>query len=183
MIFHPRQRKAGVIPMYVFLIMALVTAQRLTEFVYSYRNSQILKQQGGYEVGRFHYVLLVIMHAAWLISLWWFAWDQPVYWAMFIVYLLIQVIRAWTLMALGPRWTIEIIVTPDEVIQGSPTHFIKQPNYLITAAEILILPLTFGLWWHAILFTIINGMMLYWRMRIENEAIAPVKPDSSVTGL
>jgi isoprenylcysteine carboxyl methyltransferase (ICMT) family protein YpbQ len=53
----------------------------------------------------------------------------------------------------------------------------------VTAAEILILPLTFGLWWHAILFTILNGGMLYWRMRIESEAIAPANRDSSVTGL
>jgi methyltransferase len=169
--------------MWVFLILALATAQRVIEFVYSYRNAQILKQQGAFEVGKFHYVLLVVMHAAWLVSLWWFAWNQPIYWSMIVIYLLIQVIRAWTLMALGPRWTIEIMVTPDEVIRGGPTHFIRQPNYFVVAAEILVLPLAFGLWWHSLLFTIINGLMLYWRMRIESEAIQPLKTDSSVTEL
>jgi methyltransferase len=169
--------------MYVFLILALVTAQRLIEFIYSYRNAQILKQQGAFEVGRFHYALLVIMHAAWLASLWWFAWNQPVNWSLIVIYLLIQVVRAWTLMALGPRWTTEIMVTPEEVIQGGPTHFIRQPNYLVVAAEILVLPLAFDLWWLALLFTLINGLMLYWRMRIESEAIAPLKPDASITDL
>jgi methyltransferase len=102
---------------------------------------------------------------------------------MIVIYLLIQVVGAWTLMALGPRWTIEIMVTPDEVIRGGPTHFIRQPNYFVVAAEILVLPLAFGLWWHSLLFTIINGLMLYWRMRIESEAIQPLKTDSSVTEL
>jgi methyltransferase len=164
-----------------FIILALVTAQRLIEFVYSYRNSKILVEQGGFEVGRTHYMLLVAMHAAWLVSLWWYAWGEPIHWSLVIVYLVLQVIRAWTLMALGPRWTIEIMVTPDEVMQGGPTHFIKQPNYLVLAAEILVLPLAFGLWWHALLFSVLNGLMLYWRMRIESEAITPLKRDPSVT--
>jgi len=169
--------------MLVFLILLFVTAQRLTEFLYSYRNSKILVEQGGFEVGRAHYVLLVIMHAAWLISLWWFAWGKPIYWSLVVVYLVLQVIRAWTLMALGPRWTIEIMVTPDEVMQGWPTHFLKQPNYLVVAAEILVLPLVFGLWWHALLFSVLNGLMLYWRTRIESEAIELPKQDRSVTEL
>ena len=169
--------------MLVFLILLFVTAQRLTEFLYSYRNSKILVEQGGFEVGRAHYVLLVIMHAAWLISLWWFAWGKPIYWSLVVVYLVLQVIRAWTLMALGPRWTIEIMVTPDEVMQGGPTHFLKQPNYLVVAAEILVLPLVFGLWWHALLFSVLNGLMLYWRTRIESEAIELPKQDRSVTEL
>jgi methyltransferase len=169
--------------MYVFLILALVTAQRLIEFVYSYRNKNILIEKGAFEVGRTHYVLLVVMHAAWLASLWWLAWEKPIYWSMVIVYLVLQVIRALSLMALGPRWTIEIMVTPDEVIQRGPTPFLKQPNYVIGAAEILVLPLVFGLWFHALIFTLINGLMLYWRTRIESEAIAPTRQEQSITEL
>jgi methyltransferase len=169
--------------MYVFLILALVTAQRLIEFVYSYRNKNSLIEKGAFEVGRTHYVLLVIMHAAWLASLWWLAWGEAIYWSMVIVYLVLQVIRALSLMALGPRWTIEIMVTPDEMIQGGPTHFLKQPNYVIGAAEILVLPLVFGLWFHALIFTLINGLMLYWRTRIESEAITPTRQEPSITEL
>jgi methyltransferase len=95
----------------------------------------------------------------------------------------VQLVRAWTLMALGPRWTIEIVVTPDEVAKGGPTHFLKQPNYLVVAAEILVLPLVFGLWWLALLFSVLNGLMLYWRMRIEQKAIEPANQDGSLTEL
>jgi methyltransferase len=169
--------------MYEFLILALVTAQRLTEFFYSYRNKKLLIEKGGFEVGRIHYALLVVLHAAWLISLWWYAWDRPIYWGFVIVYLILQLLRAWSLMALGPRWTIEIIVTPEEIMEGGPTHFLKQPNYLVVAAEILVLPLVFGLWWLALLFSLLNGLMLYWRMRIEEKAIGTKSPDGSITEL
>jgi methyltransferase len=169
--------------MYEFLILGLVTAQRLTEFIYSYRNSKLLMEKGGFEVGRAHYVLLVVLHAAWLLSLWWYAWGRPIYWSLVIIYLVLQVARAWTLMALGPRWTIEIVVTPEEIVEGRPTRFIKQPNYLVVAAEILVLPLVFGLWWHALLFSVLNGLMLYWRMRIEEDAIKPLHQDRSVAEL
>jgi methyltransferase len=169
--------------MAAFLILTLVTAQRVTEFIYSYRNKKLLLEKGGFEVGQLHYALQVIMHAAWLFSLWWYGWGQPVYWSMVMVYLVLQVIRAWSLMALGPRWTIETIVTPEEIVEGGPTHFLKQPNYLVQAAEILVLPLVFGLWFHSLVFTIINGLMLYWRMRIESEAIRPSGQGNSVTEL
>jgi methyltransferase len=169
--------------MYEFLILSLVTAQRITEFIYSHRNKRLLVEKGGFEVGRLHYVLLVALHAAWLASLWWYAWDRPIHWGFVIAYLIVQLVRAWTLMALGPRWTIEIVVTPDEVAKGGPTHFLKQPNYLVVAAEILVLPLVFGLWWLALLFSVLNGLMLYWGMRIEQKAIEPANQDGSLTEL
>jgi methyltransferase len=53
----------------------------------------------------------------------------------------------------------------------------------VVAAEILVLPLVFGLWWLALLFSVLNGLMLYWRMRIEQKAIEPANQDGSLTEL
>src|SRR5688500_14544444 len=93
--------------------------------------------RAGYEVGRAHYVLMLLLHAAWLAALWWYAWDKPIYWSMIVIYLLVQVARAWMLMALGPRWTMRIIVTPDEPVEASLfTRFLRHPNYLVLALEI-----------------------------------------------
>jgi methyltransferase len=166
--------------MYVFLILALVTLQRAIELVYAHRNASMLLVKGGYEVGRAHYGLMLLLHAAWLAALWWYAWDQPIYWSMIVVYLLLQVVRAWMLMALGPRWTMRIIVTPDEPMEASLfARFLRHPNYLVLALEILVLPLAFGLWWLALLFTIVNAAMIYWRLRIEDETIeTPTSPGS-----
>jgi methyltransferase len=58
-------------------------------------------------------------------------------------------------------------------------RFLRHPNYLVLALEILVLPFAFGLWWLALLFTIANAAMIYWRLRIEDETIEnPTSPDS-----
>jgi isoprenylcysteine carboxyl methyltransferase (ICMT) family protein YpbQ len=36
---------------------------------------------------------------------------------------------------------------------------------------VLVLPLAIGLWWHALLFSVINGIMLWRRIRIEEQAL------------
>jgi methyltransferase len=170
--------------MYVFLILLLVTAQRLAELVYSHRNARMLLDAGGYEVGRAHYILMVLLHVAWLASLWWYAWDRPIYWGMVGIYLLLQVARAWMLMVLGPRWTMRIVITRNEPPEASLlTRFLRQPNYLILAMEVLVMPLAFGLWWQALLFTIANAAMTYWRLRIEDDTIEAPRGQSSLTEL
>ncbi len=52
------------------LILALVTAQRLGELVLARRNTRRLLADGAHEVGAAHYPLIVVLHAAWLLGLW-----------------------------------------------------------------------------------------------------------------
>jgi methyltransferase len=85
-------------------------------------------------------------------------------------------------MALGPRWTTRIIVMPDEtLVETGPYRFFRHPNYVVVALEILVLPLAFGLWWVALVFSLLNGAMLYWRIRVEDEALRHLRSGSSVT--
>lgn len=168
--------------MAAFLILVLVTAQRIAELVYSTRNTRALLAQGGTETGRGHYVLLVALHVAWLASLWWWGWGKEIWWPFVFAYLVLQALRAWVLMALGPRWTTRIIVMPDEeLVQTGPYRFFRHPNYIVVALEILILPLAFGLWWVALVFSILNGVLLYWRIRVEDEALRQHRRGTSVT--
>lgn len=165
--------------MAAFLVLVLVTAQRVAELVYSSRNTRVLLSQGGYEVGRGQYLLIILLHVAWLGCLWWFGWGQQVRWTFVFLYLVIQALRGWVLMALGARWTTRIIVMPEEeLVQTGPYRFFRHPNYMVVALEILILPLAFGLWWVALAFTILNGALLYWRIRIEDEALAHLRSPS-----
>jgi methyltransferase len=48
----------------------------------------------------------------------------------------------------------------------------RHPNYAVVAGEIAILPLAFGEIAVAIVFSILNGFALVWRVRRENEALA-----------
>jgi methyltransferase len=46
---------------------------------------------------------------------------------------------------------------------------------MVVACEIFILPAAFGLWWYAVIFAAINAALLYWRIRSEDEALAPLR--------
>ena len=77
------------------------------------------------------------------------------------------------LITLGPRWTTRIIVLPDEpLVTGGPYRFLNHPNYWVVAGEIAILPLVFGLWLVALIFTLLNAAVLTIRIREENRALS-----------
>lgn len=154
------------------IVLALVTLQRLGELWLSNRNTRTLLARGGVEHGRSHYPWLVAVHVLWLGVLWLVAPGRPVNWFWLAVFLLIEVGRAWVLMTLGRRWTTRIIVLPGEpLINRGPYRWVDHPNYLVVAGEIAVLPLVFGFWDLAILFSLLNAAALSIRIREENKAL------------
>jgi methyltransferase len=155
------------------IILALVTLQRLGELVLARRNTQALMARGAVEVGASHYPLLVSMHAAWLIALWIYGYDQPVDLIPLIAFIGLQGLRCWVLATLGPRWTTRIIVLPGApLVTGGPYRYIAHPNYLVVAAEIALLPLALHLPWLALIFSALNAVVLAIRIRAEQHALA-----------
>jgi methyltransferase len=153
-------------------LLAIVTLQRLIELVVSRANIQRLLDAGGREVGAGHYSVILVVHAAWLITLWWFAPERPIQLPFLGLYALIEVGRFWVLNTLGRRWTTRIIVLPDEtLVAAGPYRFVNHPNYLVVAAEVAVLPLVFGLWQAALIFSALNAAVLTIRIRAENRAL------------
>ena len=155
------------------LLLALVTAQRIGELFLANHNTRRLKAQGAYEVAPEHYPLIVLLHAAWLIGLWWLGWNRPLNLPLAALFLAVEGLRVWVLMSIGSRWTTRIIILPGApLVRRGPYRFIPHPNYAVVAAEILVLPLAFGLWTHALVFTALNAMILFVRIRAENAALS-----------
>jgi len=154
------------------LILALVTLQRLGELWLANRNTRRLLSQGAREHAPGHYPLIVAVHALWLATLWWFGLDRPldIFWlAMFVI---VEIARIWVLASLGPRWTTRIIVLPEApLVRRGPYRFVNHPNYLVVIAEIVVLPLVFGLWSVALLFSALNAAALAIRIHAENAAL------------
>ena len=76
------------------------------------------------------------------------------------------------LATLGERWTTKIVVLPGaERITSGPFRFLNHPNYAVVIGEIAVLPLTFGLWWFALIFSLLNAAVLFIRIRAESEAL------------
>ena len=154
------------------VILVLVTVQRLGELWLSNRNTRRLLDQGGQEHGAGHYPLIVAVHALWLAALWWLAPMRAVdgFWlAMFVI---LELARIWVLASLGRRWTTRIIALPDApLVRRGPYRFVNHPNYLVVIGEIAVLPLVFGLWKIALLFSFLNAIALAIRIRAENAAL------------
>ena len=154
------------------VILALVTAQRLGELALARRNTRRLLARGGVESGAGHYPFMVAMHAAWLIGLWALAWDRPPSWPWIAVFLVLQAARGWVIATLGQRWTTRIITVPGAPrVTGGPFRFVSHPNYVVVALELAVLPLAFGLWVWALLFTGLNAAMMVVRLRAETRAL------------
>jgi methyltransferase len=155
-----------------FVILALVTLERLVELLIARRNTRRLLAQGAREHGAGHYPLIVALHALWLAALWWLAPLRPIEAFWLALFLLIEFGRVWVLATLGERWTTRIIVLPDApLIKQGPYRWTDHPNYLIVVAEIFVLPLVFGLWRTALVFTLLNAAVLTVRIREENRAL------------
>jgi methyltransferase len=154
------------------VIVALVTLQRLGELWLSNRNTRRLLSRGAHEVGASHYPLIVTVHALWLASLWWFAPARPVDAFWLALFVLLQLARVWIIATLGDRWTTRIIILPGApLVRGGPYRFVNHPNYVVVVGEIAVLPLVFGLWPVAVLFTLLNAAVLTIRIREENGAL------------
>lgn len=155
------------------VILALVSLQRLGELAIARRNTARLLARGGVEVGAGHYPLIVALHAAWLAGLWLLAWDRPTDLGWLAAYLILQALRAWTLLSLGGRWTTRIIIVPGErLVRRGPYRLVPHPNYAVVAGEIAVLPLVFHMPAYAAVLSALNAGVLFVRTRAEDRALA-----------
>ena len=154
------------------VILALVTLQRLGELWLSNRNTTRLLANGAHEVAPGHYPLIVAVHLLWLAVLWWLAPGRAVDPFWLGLFVLLQLARIWVIATLGGRWTTRIIVLPDvTLVRSGPYRFTNHPNYMVVAGEIAALPLAFGLWRVAVIFSILNAAVLAIRIGEENRAL------------
>ena len=153
-------------------VLAFVTLQRLAELVLSQRNTKRLLARGAHEVAPEQYPFMIMLHATWLAALWLLGPGPPIEIIPLIVFALLQLARLWVIVTLGERWTTRIIVLPGApLVKTGPYRWVNHPNYLIVVGEFAVLPLVFDLPMVAILFSLLNGVILWVRIRAENRAL------------
>ena len=159
-------------PIFNVAILTFVTLERAGELWLANRNTKRLLAEGAREHAPGHYPLIVALHASWLVTLWWLAPQQPIRPLWIALFFLIEIGRLWVLGTLGERWTTRIIVLPDApLVRRGPYRFVDHPNYLVVICEILVLPLAFGLWRTALIFSVLNAILLTIRIHAENRAL------------
>ncbi len=152
---------------------ALVALQRVLELRLSRRHERALRARGAHERGAGHYPLIVALHAGWLASMFLEGWARgaelsalwPLWAALFLGG---QALRYWAILSLGERWTTRVIVLRGvPLVEKGPYKFVRHPNYLAVALEILAAPLVFGAGITALVFTLLNAGVMLVRIRTE----------------
>jgi len=166
---------------YTVLIL-LTGAERIVELVISKRNAAWAFARGGVESGRGHFPAMVLLHTGMLVGCLAEVWllDRPFLpwlgWPMLVVALLCQAGRYWVIWALGHQWNTRVIVVPGmPLVRRGPYRWpwLRHPNYWIVAIEGVALPLVHTAWITALVFTVLNAVLLLrFRIPAEERALA-----------
>lgn len=162
---------------FAFMFWAVVL-MRLVELRLAKRNERYVKALGAQEFGRRHYPWIVLMHVSFLVSLVLEALRKGARpsrgWPLlFPLFLAVQGLRVWTILSLGRFWNAKILIVPNRpVVKKGPYRWIRHPNYAVVALEIALLPLLFQAHMTALLFSLLNALMLSVRISTEERALA-----------
>lgn len=96
-------------------------------------------------------------------------------WPWLGVLLAAQPVRAWVLITLGSRWNTRAAVPAEMSIETrGPYRFVRHPNYSVVAAELLALPIAFGLPRFAALVSAANVGLLALRIPEEERLLSRI---------
>jgi methyltransferase len=163
-----------------FALILATGFERLVELVISKRNAEKAFARGGVEYGQRHFPVMVALHTGLLIACAAevFFLDRPFIpvlgWSMLALVILSQVGRYWVIVSLGEQWNTRVIVVPGagRVRSRGLYKFLRHPNYVIVAVEGIALPLVHSAWITAVVFTVLNAILLLrFRIPVENDAL------------
>lgn len=151
-----------------------VLLQRGAEELYSQRNTRGLTAAGGREEGGAYYPVVAVTHLAWIASIFFLIpATAAIVWPAAALFLLLQVARYWIIASLGRYWTHRIITLDDApLVTRGPYRFVRHPNYALTYAETLLLPLAFGAVAVAIIMTAVWIAVIRYKIVLEDRALA-----------
>lgn len=162
------------------LLVAATALERLAELVVSARHARWSFARGGVESGRAHFPAMVALHTGLLVAC--VAevhlTDRPFVpllgWATLAVVIASQALRWWCIGTLGTRWNTRVIVVPGlPLVRRGPYRWLNHPNYVAVVAEGLALPLVHTAWVTALVFTVLNAVLLLrFRIPAEERALA-----------
>lgn len=152
----------------------LVLLQRGAEELYSARNTRALLASGAREAGRDYYPVVATTHLAWIASVFSLVpASAPVSAGLVVAYAALTVVRYWVIGTLGRFWTHRILTLDQApIVRDGAYAYIRHPNYAVTIAETFVLPAIFHAWALAVIMTAVWAAVLYYKIKLEDEALA-----------
>ena len=144
--------------------LGLFGAERIAELLLSRRNARIARARSGVESGASHFRWMAAVHALFLpacaaeVLFLHRPFPGALGWVCAALALAAQGLRWWAIATLGWRWNVRVIVVPSEPpVRGGPYRFLRHPNYVAVAVELI--------------FSLLNALLLRVRIRVEETAL------------
>lgn len=161
-------------------LLAGTAAERVAELIVSTRNARWALARGGRESGRAHFPPMVALHSGLIVAcaIEPLAAGRPFLAALAVpaaaLALAAQGLRWWCIGTLGRRWNTRIVVVPGlPLVARGPYRFLPHPNYVVVALEGIALPLVASGWLTALVFSVLNAVLLLgFRIPAEERALA-----------
>lgn len=154
------------------LFISFFILQRLSELVVAKKNEKWLRASGAIEYGKTHYPLIVLLHSLFIGSMIGEFWVRPnsnfdpIFFILFIILLSLKI---WIIRSLGKYWNTKILRIPGSPpIQKGLYKYVRHPNYIIVICEFIVVPMVFHLYYTAVIFTLLNAIILSIRIKVEN---------------
>ena len=163
--------------MYFILFICFVISQRLIELIIAKKNEKWVRSHGAVEYGQNHYPFIILLHTMFIISMVIeYFWRSGIFTSILLwVFFVLEILKVWIISSLGKYWNIKILRVPrSPFVKKGPYKLFKHPNYFIVICEIIIIPMVFNLYLTAIIFTILNAIMLAVRIREEEKVWAAI---------
>jgi methyltransferase len=160
------------------VFVAALGLQRLIELRLSQRNEQMMRQRGGREHAPETYCWIVTLHSAWFAAMLLevFAGRRKFHSRLaalaFGVFAAGQALRLIAIRTLGWRWSTRVMTVPGQPpVRRGIYRYIRHPNYLGVALEILAAPLLHSAYLTSVTFGVANLLLLRDRIRREEQAL------------
>jgi len=166
--------------LYIFYAFILFIAlQRIFEVIVSQRHEKAILARGGREHAPGHFIFMKLIHIFWLIAmpLEVYIFDRNFSWYFFIPALVLtffgQALRYAAISTLKERWTVRIMTIPDAPpVVGGIFRYVRHPNYIGVILEIMAIPMLHSAYLTALVFSVLNGLLLLVRIGAEEKALS-----------
>jgi len=157
-------------------LLGVVALLRLLEVVVSRVRQRARPEQVVAEP--FVFPLMVALHVGLValplleVILWERPFFPPLALAAGAVLVIATLLRVWTLWTIGAAWNVRVVIPEArQIVVAGPYSWVRHPNYLVVILEVLALPLLHAAWLSALSLSLLNGFVLWRRIRTEEEAL------------
>jgi methyltransferase len=99
--------------------------------------------------------------------------NAPVAAAGLVLFILAKSLKWWAILSLGRSWTFRVIVVPgDTPVASGPYAWLRHPNYVAVAFELVAVALMSGARVSGPVGTLLFGVLMLKRIAVEDLALA-----------